>query len=278
LFVANGGGAASIAAFVINPSTGALTSVEGSPYYWGGSGIVVADNGLVIATSYYAQGSGTLNSLRINLDCSLTELTIISTFPYASPAGMKVTPNGKYLLVTTGTIQSYQIDYDTGSLSEIGSFGAYQAASLEISCDSSTVYVGSGGAIEILSIDSNGAIGDLGVFYPHQSANNFLINADGQTLFISDAMGSQILALKTGPNGSLAPGTPTKLKGSPMPTMNMTMGMGQRRVYVAEQGGIGILNVKGVQLTEVVHSPVAVSSMSFPGVLEFPSSTCATPR
>lgn len=52
LFVADGGSPASVAAFVVDSSTGTLTAAPGSPYYGAGSEIVVADNKLLLAGSY----------------------------------------------------------------------------------------------------------------------------------------------------------------------------------------------------------------------------------
>jgi hypothetical protein len=102
LYAANGG-SNNVSAFSINPATGVLTAVPGSPFPTGGSanGIAMAvpatpDDNFLIATN---DGSVNITVYKIAANGSLTPVAG-SPFP-AGPGGLtdgiKVTPDGKFL-------------------------------------------------------------------------------------------------------------------------------------------------------------------------------------
>jgi 6-phosphogluconolactonase (cycloisomerase 2 family) len=126
LFVSNGGNS-TISAFTINLTDGKLKAVKGSPFSYGESGRQQYGIGL-------ATGGGTLlfagntaynniSVLKISSGCALK---LVKTYSApGSPDGMKVTPDGKFLISAfLGLIDSFQINYSKGHLKELGPFSA----------------------------------------------------------------------------------------------------------------------------------------------------------
>ena len=98
LFVSNGGDS-TIAAFQVNLFLGTLTAVHGSPFSDGATGAQHFGVGLAADNHFLFAGNTNNNSIsvmRINANCSLKALKMF-TVP-GSPSGMKVTPNGDYLI------------------------------------------------------------------------------------------------------------------------------------------------------------------------------------
>jgi 6-phosphogluconolactonase len=106
-----------VAAFSVNSTTGALTSVPGSPFPAGNGAFVFAqsNNFLYVVNVADATISG------YSIDSSSGALTPLPGSPFLSDAGILATdPSGKYLYVSSGGIppgvQGYNIDSSTGAL------------------------------------------------------------------------------------------------------------------------------------------------------------------
>jgi 6-phosphogluconolactonase len=103
-----------VAAFSVDSSTGALTSVPGSPFPAGNGATVLAsvNNFLYVVNA----GDGTISGYSI--DPSSGALTPLPDSPFGSGGGTLTTdPSGKYLyLGTFKGIQGYDIDSATGAL------------------------------------------------------------------------------------------------------------------------------------------------------------------
>jgi 6-phosphogluconolactonase (cycloisomerase 2 family) len=268
LFVSNGGDS-TIAAFQMNLFDGSLTAVQGSPFSDGVTGTQHLGVGLAAGRSLLFAGNTNNNSisvLRIGSNCSLKVLKQV-TVPGA-PAGMKVTPNGAFLIVAyIGQVDSFKIDSSTGDLTELGPFTPKgSAAGVEISCDGATAFFGDAAAnteVEVFNISSTGELKELNDFTNKngQSSNNLVLSIDGTHLYVSNTMSNQITILSVGSNGALTYDSTLKLNKPGLYALGMTTGTSGLDLLVSEQNNpeaIGVLAAVGDTLTEVHGSPFPV--------------------
>lgn len=267
LFVSNGGDS-SIAAFQMNLFNGSLTAVSGSPFSDGANGAQQLGIGLASAGSLLFAGNTNNNSisvLKIGSSCSLKVLKQV-TVP-GSPAGMKATPNGQFLLVAyLGQVDSFKIDGSTGDLAELGPFSPKgTAAGVEINCEGTTAYFGDTATntqVEAFSISSSGELKELNNFTNKNgsSSNNVMLSIDGTHLFVSNTMSNQITTLSVGANGALTYDSTLKLKKPGIYVLGLATGTGLN-LFVSEENNpesIGVLTTVGGILKEVSGSPFSV--------------------
>jgi lactonase family protein with 7-bladed beta-propeller len=269
LFVSNGGDS-TVAAFQANLFDGRLTGVRGSPFADGmsgaqnlGIGLAVGSNRLLFAGN---TNTNNISVFQINGSCSLKVLQKM-TVP-GSPAGMKVTPDGKYLLVAyIGQVDSFAIDYATGVLTELGPFKTQGAAAgVEISCDSTTAYFGdtaSNTQVEVFSINSSGGLKEIDNFTTKhgQSSNNVLLSVDGKHLYVSNTVSNEITTLSVASNGGLTYDSTVKLKKPGLYALGLGTGTSGLDIFVSEENNteaIGVLTPNGGTLTEIAGSPFHV--------------------
>lgn len=268
LFVSNGGDS-TIAAFQINLFTGSLAAAPGSPFSDGVTSAQRLGIGLAAGRSLLFAGNTNNNSisvLRLNSNCSLKVLKQI-TVP-GSPAGMKVTPDGAFLIVAyIGQVDSFKIDSTTGDLTELGPFSPKgSAAGVEISCDGSTVYFGDAASntqVEVFSINSSGDLKELNNFTNKngESSDNIILSTDGKHLYVSNTRSNQITVLSVGANGNLTYDSTIKLNKPGLYALGVTTGSNGHDLFVSEQNNpesIGVLAADGDSLKEVSGSPFHV--------------------
>jgi len=286
LFVSNGG-SSNVSAFTIKTSDGTLTAVSGSPFNTGGAGdnydigLTVGDNKLLFAGNTV---SSNISVFTIKPDCSLT-LGQLYTTP-GQPDGMKVTPNGKFLIeANLGSPDSWQINYSNGTLTELGPFSAQgTSAGVDISCDGTTAYFGDAGTntqIEVYSINSAGKLTEINNYTNTngQNSNNVLLSTDGTVLFVSETASNQVETLSVGSAGTLTFDSVTTLN---VGQFNSTLGLAEEKngkgIFVAETGPaqVGVLKLQGTTLTEVQNSPFSLNdNFAFIiGVTAFPAKVC----
>ncbi len=267
LFVSNGGNS-SIGAFQINLFDGTLTKVDGSPFSDGVSGAQQFGVGLASGNRVLFAGNTNNNSisvLKINSNCSLKLLKMV-TVP-ASPAGMKVTPDGNFLIAAyIGQVDSFKIDSTTGELTELGPFNTKgSAAGVEVSCDGTTAYFGDAASntqVEVFSISSSGELTELNNFTNKngESSNNVMLSVDGTHLYVSNTMSNQITTLSVGSKGDLTYDSTVKLKKPGLYALGLATGTGLN-LFVSEENNpeaIGVLTTDGGSLKEVSGSPFHV--------------------
>ena len=267
LFVSNGGDS-TIAAFQMNLFDGSLTAVKGSPFSDGANGAQHLGIGLASAGSLLFAGNTNNNSisvLKIGSSCSLKALKQV-TVP-GSPAGMKATPNGQFLLVAyLGQVDSFKIDGSTGDLTELGPFTPKgTAAGVDINCEGTAVYFGDTATntqVEVFSIGSSGELKELNNFTNKNgtSSNNVMLSLDGTHLFVSNTMSNQITTLSVGANGALTYDSTLNLKKPGIYALGMATGTGLN-LFVSEENNpesIGVLTDVGGILKEVSGSPFSV--------------------
>jgi 6-phosphogluconolactonase (cycloisomerase 2 family) len=287
LFVSNGG-ESTIAAFQVNLFNGTVAAVHGSPFADGvtgaqqfGVGLAVGNNHLLFAGN---TNNNSISILRINPNCSLKYMTKKSV--PGSPSGMKVTPDGKYLITAyIGQVDSFSINYTSGALSELGPFSPQgSAAGVEISCDSSTVYFGdvaNNTQVEAFSISSAGELKEINNFKNSngQSSNNVMLSVDGKHLYVSNTMSNQITTLSVGSGGALTWDSTVKLRKPGLFALGLATGTSGADIFVSEQANpeaIGVLAASDGNLTEVTGSPFpVVNNRSLPaGLTAIPPKAC----
>lgn len=268
LFVSNGGDS-TIAAFQMNLFHGTLTAVQGSPFKDGATGAQSFGVGLAAGGHFLFAGNTHNNSvsvLRISSNCGLTLLKM-TTVP-GSPAGMKVTPDGNYLIVAyIGQVDSFKVDTTTGELTELGPFKTRgSAAGVEISCDGTTAYFGDAASntqVEVFSISSTGELKELDNFSNKngESSDNVALSVDGKHLYVSNTMSNQITTLSVGSNGALTYDSTVKLNKPGLYALGLATGTNGLDVFVSERNNpetIGVLAANGDTLKEVPGSPFPV--------------------
>jgi 6-phosphogluconolactonase (cycloisomerase 2 family) len=284
LFVANGG-SNNVSAFTLRPSDGTLTAVSGSPFASGGLGnnfdigLAVADNKLLFAGNTV---SNNISVFGIRPNCAL-ELGNTYATP-GSPDGMKVTPNGSFLIeANIGSPDSWQIDYSNGTLTELGPFSAQGApVGVDISCDGTTAYFGDAGTnteVEVYSISSTGQLAEINNYSNTngQNSNNVLLSANGKLLYVSEVVSNQVEVLSVGTNGGLTFDSVVKLNVS---QFNSALGMATvqsgKGIFVAETAQVGVLGAHGTSLKEVPNSPFSLNdNFAFIiGIAAVPGKSC----
>jgi 6-phosphogluconolactonase len=312
ILYASNAGSHSIAAFSINPATGELSSVSGSPFSIVGDallGISLAatpDGRFLIATNNQQY---TISVFQRAFDGSLSP---ISNPPYAVGApitGIKISPNGKFLaLATFAGVFMYSIGRD-GVLtvvpgSPIPPLGHGINTSVDISCGSNLLFVtdyesytyedvSAGRAItaSVFRIEVNGTLTHVGDTPPisgfgHVTGNLYL-SPDGQRLFVSDSSFIRsIAAFTVGSNGTLSvvPGSPFSINGESISPQAVPFGMvtnstGTRLYYAIYRNHIGGFTVAGNgALSPVPSSPFTPRAVgiltSISALAAYPAKTC----
>jgi 6-phosphogluconolactonase (cycloisomerase 2 family) len=285
LFVSNGG-SNNVSAFTINPANGTLTAVTGSPFASGGTGnnfgigLAVADNKLLFA------GNTVSNNISVFVIKSGCVLHLGNTYNVpGSPDGMKVTPNGKFLIeANLGNPDSWQIN-SNGTLTELGPFSSHgTTVGVDISCDGTTAYFGDAGTdteVEVYSISATGQLAELNDYTNTNglNSNNVMLSADGTLLYVSETASNQVETLTTGANGALTYDSVVSLK---VQQFNSTLGMATvqsgKGIFVAEDSPaqIAVLGAHGTSLKEVANSPFSLNdNFAFViGIAAVPGKSC----
>ena len=224
LYVANDG-SNDVSGFDINPATGALTLVPGSPFATGGIGGAgtsldcAPDGQFLIAAS---SGSNVITVFSIAANGALTP---VAGSPFAvgrQLVGIKITPNGQFLAVALpDAVGMFSIAPDgvltpvPGSPFPSPANGA--ATSVEINCASNLLFApqaNTGGTnLDVFSIAPTGQLTLL------QTSNNegvgsnssqAVLSPNQQFLFVSNQFSDSVTVFSVAANGiiSLVPGSP----------------------------------------------------------------------
>jgi 6-phosphogluconolactonase (cycloisomerase 2 family) len=235
LYAANAG-SNTVSAFSINPATGVLTTIAGSPFVTGGVGDGVGisltatpDDKFLIAAN---GASSTVTVFSIAANGSLSPVPG-SPFPSGAAgllADAKVTSDGKFLAVTSapGNITMFSIS-SAGALAPIPGFplGAPGAAGIDCNCASTLLFVARNGAAAArVAVFGIGLSGDLlpiaGSPFsgPGSNSNIAVLSPDDSTLFVSNQGNNTVTTFAVGGNGSLTtgPGSPFPAPGALLPS------------------------------------------------------------
>lgn len=289
LYVSNQG-SNNITGFDINPSTGALTTVPGSPFASGGfadgtgTSLDCSSNGhfLVAANS----GSSTISVFSIASNGALTQVSGIAAF--STPNGIKISPNGSFLYVAefiAGVVEAFSIAFD-GSLTPVsGSPFPGGGDGLEINCGGTLLFAGQAVVgstiVSVYSIGASGALtsvpGSPFAFASGSNSNVCVLSPNGNFLFVSNQQSNTITVLQVAANGnlSLLPGSPFANPGGNIPQQ---LALNQAGTLLYANNANGVASVFSVAsngtVTAVPGSPFATGSGQRPGISAFPPKSC----
>jgi 6-phosphogluconolactonase (cycloisomerase 2 family) len=230
VYMANYGG--SISAFKIDPATGGLTAVSGSPFPTapaivsgqvpGASSVTVDPTGRFVYAAVN-QANGISAYL---IDSSSGALTPISGSPFSAgstPVTVRVDPSGRYAYVTnadSNNISAYLIDSNTGKLTPIAgspfSSGGIFPSGLAVDPSGRFVYAtnSTSNAVSAFSVDSStGVLTPIsgGPFASGAGPNSVSVHPSGKFLYVSNGGESTVSAYAIdGTSGFL-----TLISGSP---------------------------------------------------------------
>jgi 6-phosphogluconolactonase (cycloisomerase 2 family) len=283
-----------VSAFAINPSTGGLTPITGSPFATGGiaDGIGMSltatpDDKFLIAAN---GASMTLSVFSIAADGSLAQ---VPGSPFPSGAGgplvsAKVTSDGTFLAVSSapGVISMFNISA-TGGLTPVpgSTFPDTGAAGIDCNCASTQLYVAVNGAsakVDVFNIGGSGVLSRLAgspFTGPGVNSNVAILSPDDSKLFESAQDSNTVTVFSVASNGSLTvvPGSPFPAPGAVFPSGMATNQPGTLLYAAAFNNSItGFSIAPSGALTSVPGSPF---SNGFAGVgllslAVFPAKTC----
>ena len=219
LYAANAG-SGTISAFVIDPRTGNLTAVSGSPFT-----VAAANSGNTLSLGASPDGrflfevdesSTFIRTFNIGANGALAEAAGSPFDSGAFPEGVKVTANGKFLLVGLKSMDAvgvYAIDANGGLTPVFGSpfltNGA--AAAVDSNCASNRVFVASAGSdlVDAFVMAADGSLTPV-AGSPFPSGGTSTINAltltpNNQDLLTSNVFNDTVSSLAVGQDGSLQP-------------------------------------------------------------------------
>jgi 6-phosphogluconolactonase (cycloisomerase 2 family) len=285
-----------VSAFSINPTTGVLTLVAGSPFATGGiagGGISLAttpdDNFLIAANS--ASENLTVYSIAANGALSLVPGSPFPAGPGGLLYGIKITPDGKFLAVARDAgVSMFSISALGGLMAVPGSpftaGGTGVASGIDCNCSSSQLFIGEGGDGTIVSVQNialNGALSPVSgspFIGPGVNSAVVVLNPDDSKLFVSNQVSKSVTVFSVAATGAL-----TLVPGSPFPAgpgtpSGMATNQAGTFLYAAEATSLisGFSIAPSGALTSVPGSPFStgtVGSLIQPQSLTvFPPKSC----
>ena len=297
LYVANDG-SNNVTGFDINPATGFLTIVPGSPFATGGiangSGMSLDctdDAKFLIAA--YANSSGPSSNITVFSIAANGTLAPVPGSPFPAinqPRAIKVSPSSGFLFVAEGDnlIEAFSISAN-GALTPVpgspfpggATLPFSGVAGLEINCAGTLLFVplsGFPGGVSVFNISPAGALTPIsGSPFPTGGLNALaaVLSPNEQFLFVSNQM-SGITVHNVAGNGSLSlvPGSPFSAGASPQ---QLSINKSGSLLYVnsGTSGTLSVLSIAGNGvLTTVPGSPFPAGSGTLPSVSAFPPKSC----
>jgi 6-phosphogluconolactonase (cycloisomerase 2 family) len=284
-----------ISVFSIDPATGALTLVPGSPFPIGGPSGAGISLGVTPDNQFLFASSSGLNNITVFSIAANGTLTSISGSPFPAggfPDGIKVSPDGRFLAVAL-------LAPDAVGIFSIASNGALTAvpgspfpaaaigsvAGVDINCAGNLLFggeaTGIGTNIDVFSMSSNGALTPIpGSPFNNQGTGNnsnvVVLSPSDKHLFVSNQFSDSITVFNVASDGalSLVSGSPFTGPG-PVPTMMATNEAGTL-LYVNKSGGVSVFRIAADgKLTVVPGSPFFTNLAASGGIAAFPSKNCS---
>jgi 6-phosphogluconolactonase (cycloisomerase 2 family) len=288
-----------ISAFTINPATGALTAVPGSPFPTGGFSGGVSGPGTSLAVTpdnrfLYATNPGSVDVSVFSIAAN-GALTPIAGSPFllaGVPDGIKLSPDGRFLtiaFVIDDTVGVYAINAN-GTLTAVPgspfpSPGIGSVAGLDINCAGTLLYAGQaaflGTHVDGFNIASNGSLtpvpGSPFASSPGDNSNVVLLSNDERFLFVSNQFSSTVTVFNVAANGSLSP-----VAGSPFSigfifSTSMATNQAGNLLYVDSTGFITVYSIAADgTLTQVPGSPFVATPGGLGSLAAFPPKSCSS--
>lgn len=284
----------SISVFQINPSTGVLTAVPGSPFATGNlggnaAGISVAatpDGKFLMAASF---GSANVAVFSIGSNGALSPIAGSPFLTLANPFSITISPNGKFLAVAEGDVEMFSIA-SNGALSSLGVFPSGLARGLDMNCSTTSLYAGESDGTETIvdsfDLSSGGALapvpGSPFTVATSIDANGVALSPDGKTLFVSNQLSNTVTVFSVAADNtlSLPAGSPVAMNGSVITPAGITTSKDGSFLYVADTNpAISVFKIgTGGTLTEVAGSPFSIAQeRGLHALAAFPPKSCAPP-
>jgi 6-phosphogluconolactonase (cycloisomerase 2 family) len=285
-----------VSAFSIDPVTGVLTSVTGSPFATGGvadgSGMSLTttpdDNFLIVAND----ASMTISVFSVAASGALTP---VAGSPFATGAegplnSAKVTSDGKFLAVTSspGSIAMFNIAAN-GTLTPVSGSPIIDtgAAGIDFNCANTQLFVALSGVtnsrVDVFNVGADGSLSRIAgspFNGPGTNSNVAVLSPDDTELFVSaqDSNSLTVFSVASGGALSVVAGSPFVVPGAIAPSGIATNQAGTL-LYTAASNNVinGFTIGAGGALTSVPGSPF---SNAFPGgtglrsLAVFPAKNC----
>jgi len=271
----------SISAYTIDPTTGALLAVAGSPYASGSqpSGVAVDSDGKLL----YATNFSSNNVSAYTIDATTGALTAVPGSPFAAdvaPLSVTVDPSGRFVYVAninSGDVSAYTINSSTGALSAISGspFAAgYNPSAVTVDPAGQFLYVtnsnGSANNISGYAIDpATGALTALatGPFATGAQPYSITVDPSGKYAYVANNASANVSAYSIDRGtGGLTALTASPFAAGTNPT-SVTADASGTFLFVANAQGFGgsggntisayTINANSGALTPVAGSPFA---------------------
>lgn len=271
LYLATSGGA-TFSGFSINPNTGALTPIPGSPFASSGNNPAA----IAVDPSFpflYAANAGSNSISAFTMSMSTGALTAVGS-PVSvnfAPNGLATDPVGLFLYVSTlsgasGDLEGFSINTATGALTPIAGspFASFLATALVTPPSSNFLYAADeAGFIHVFSIAAGGALAEINGS-PYPAGNEpFSMDLDalGEFLyaanFVSDNVSAYAINATTGALSPVA-GSPFAVGHAPQGVAVFPLG---GLLYVTNGGDNNVsaftINLLTGVLTPIPGSPFA---------------------
>jgi 6-phosphogluconolactonase (cycloisomerase 2 family) len=299
LYAANDG-SGTISAYAINPVSGSLSRVPGSPFLADGApggdySLATSPNG-----NFLFATADTATNIHVYAIAASGALSEVAGSPFPTSAnseGLKVTPNGNFLVVGENSINAVGV-YDiaaSGALTAVAGSPFPTSASpfdLDVNCAGNLVFVidngsfnGSFSVIGVYDMSSDGSLTPVAgePFYNGTSSTSggLALSPNGTFLFVTDSFSTDISSMAVGSDGALS-----QVPGSPFATSDWTGGIAVSRtgkfVYsalftVAQIDG-RVVDSTGA-LSPVPGTPFSTgqAQTGVPSVITFPPRACSAP-
>ena len=299
LLFASNSMSADVSVFTIDPTSGALTTVLGSPFKTGAvaGGIALAatpDGKFLMAAN---SGANTVSVFSV---ATTGVLTLTSQFPTANtPDAAKVSPDGRFLAVAepfnNSVVEMFSIAAD-GSLTSLGTFAGSgislgEVADVDINCANNMLfaseYNGTGTIVDVYSIGSGGTLTAISSS-PFTSAGFFsaavLLSPDNKTLFVSNPILETLAVASVAADGNLSflAGSPFAMNNPSTPAGLATSNDGSFLYVANSRNFVSVFSVAADGTpSEVVASPFSTGVTGFGGLRSlaaFPPTVCAPPQ
>jgi 6-phosphogluconolactonase len=278
-YVANSGAPTNISAYSVDPATGALTAIAGSPFGTGSdiNSVVVDPSGRFL----YATSEMAGNVLAFSLDQTTGALTAVPGSPFAAgamPNAATVHSSGRFLYIPnegSRTISIYNIDQTSGALAQIAGspFAVAGATALTdtIAFDPSGrfAYVTDNGVPgQIFAYTVNLSTGALTAvsgspYMVGTSPDAAVVDPSGRFLYVANFGDSTVSAYSisqaTGALTAVA-GSPFAVGGSPD---HVIIDHSGRFLYTANDGNIGPSGVAAMSISAVNGALTAITGSPF---------------
>ena len=278
---AGNSGSDSVSAFSIDPVTGVLTSVPGSPFATGG---IAGGVGMSLTTTpdekFLIVANGSSMTLSVFSVAANGTLTAVAGSPFASGAtgslnSAKVTSDGKFLALTSspGSIAMFNIS-TAGTLTPVaGSPTADPGASgVDFNCAGTQLFValngGTNSRVDVFDVSPTGALSRIAgspFNGPGMNSNVAVLSPDNSKLFVSaqDSNSITVFNVATGGALSVVTGSPFAVPGATTPAGLATNQTGTLLYTAASNNVINGFSIGPTgALTSVPGSPI---SNGFPG-------------